>query len=246
MSAWSARFNVLRTTVFRTKNQRIREFHDAHYLRHNMRRLEHLASLGLPLAGRTVLELGAGIGDHTSFFLDRDCRVCTSDGRLELLEILRGRYPSLRIEHIDLDEDCPLVDVFEIVYAYGVLYHLKDPVRGLDTMARLCSSLLLLETCVSPGNDLSVNLVSENAHFASQAVGGVGCRPTRPWVFAALKERFPFVYSTCSQPWHPEFPLDWTKEMAGEGLTRAVFVASRQPLDLPELTPTLPDIQVRH
>ncbi len=38
------------------------------YRRHNSRRLEHLATLGLDLAGRKVLEVGAGIGDHTSFF----------------------------------------------------------------------------------------------------------------------------------------------------------------------------------
>jgi len=50
-----------------------------HYQRHNQRRLEHLASLGLDIAGCTVLEVGAGIGDHTSFFLDRGCEVVTSD-----------------------------------------------------------------------------------------------------------------------------------------------------------------------
>ncbi len=49
-----------------------------HYQRHNQRRLEHLATLGLSIAGSTVLEVGAGIGDHTSFFLDRGCHVvCT-------------------------------------------------------------------------------------------------------------------------------------------------------------------------
>jgi 16S rRNA A1518/A1519 N6-dimethyltransferase RsmA/KsgA/DIM1 with predicted DNA glycosylase/AP lyase activity len=47
------------------------DFHSNHYLRMNQRRLEHLASLGLPLSGRTVLELGAGIGDLSTFFLDR-------------------------------------------------------------------------------------------------------------------------------------------------------------------------------
>ena len=44
-------------------------------LRMNARRLEHLAGLGLPIAGRDVLEVGAGIGDLTSAFLDRGCQV---------------------------------------------------------------------------------------------------------------------------------------------------------------------------
>ncbi|HUK57003.1 MAG TPA: SAM-dependent methyltransferase, partial [Nitrospiria bacterium] len=34
-----------------------------HYQRHNQRRQEHLASLGLNIQGATVLEAGAGIGD---------------------------------------------------------------------------------------------------------------------------------------------------------------------------------------
>ena len=48
----------------------LEEFHGPHYLKHNQRRQEHLATLGLPLAGRSVIEMGAGIGDHTEFFLD--------------------------------------------------------------------------------------------------------------------------------------------------------------------------------
>src|SRR5688572_10851078 len=56
-------------------------FHAPSYLRHNARRLEHLATLGLPIAGSTVLEVGAGIGDHTSFYLDRGCTVTTVEAR---------------------------------------------------------------------------------------------------------------------------------------------------------------------
>ncbi|MEG4231950.1 hypothetical protein QUA40_07545 [Microcoleus sp. Pol11C3] len=56
-------------------------FHCDGYLRHNQRKLEHLASLGLDIVGKTVLELGAGIGDHTSFFRDRSCEVIVTEGR---------------------------------------------------------------------------------------------------------------------------------------------------------------------
>ena len=37
-------------------------FRNPHYQRHNRRRQEHLASLDLDLRGKTVLELGAGLG----------------------------------------------------------------------------------------------------------------------------------------------------------------------------------------
>jgi len=48
----------------------VAEFHADLYLRHNQRLLEHLATLGLPTAGRPMLEVGAGIGDLDGFFLD--------------------------------------------------------------------------------------------------------------------------------------------------------------------------------
>jgi hypothetical protein len=107
------------------------EFQAYHYLRHNQRRLEHLATLGLPLAGRTVIELGAGIGDHTGFFLDRGCSVLTSDGRKENYEILRQRWSWIDVRLLDLDDPDPdFHEVAEVVYCYGTLYHLSRPSRG--------------------------------------------------------------------------------------------------------------------
>ncbi len=224
------------------------EFHSAHYLRHNQRRLEHLASLGLPLAGKTVLEVGAGLGDHTNFFLDRGCRVTVSDGRAELVAALRGRFPELKVALLDLDRPDPTFhEVAEVVHCYGTLYHLSRPLQALEFLSRCCSGMLLLETCVSYGDREELKLVPERAYSPSQAVSGQGCRPTRPWIYARLKGFFEYVYLPTTQPWHEEFPLDWTsRPSTTAGLTRAVFVASRQPLSNPLLDETIPSRQVRH
>jgi hypothetical protein len=224
----------------------MKDFRDSHYIRHNQRRQEHLASLGLPLEGRTVLELGAGIGDHTSFFIDRNCSICVSDGRPELYETLQQRYSWMRTELLDLEKpNSNFNDVYDIVYAYGLLYHLSNPSLALDKMSQWCGDILLLETCVSMGNELAVNRVAEQKQNATQAISGQGCRPTRPWILNALRERFAHAYATVTQPWHPEFPLDWSVPSEGT-LTRGVFVASRRPLELPTLTSTLPIKQQRH
>jgi SAM-dependent methyltransferase len=216
-----------------------------HYIRHNQRRLEHLASLGLPLARRRVLELGAGIGDHTTFFLDRDCEVCVSDGRPENVDFLRQRYHWMRVETIDLEQPLTFNESFEIVYCYGLLYHLSDPAGAISKMASLCSDLLLLETCVSPGDELAIKPAAENRMDPSQSLIGRGCRPTRPWIMQNLRECFPHAYVTVTQPWHPEFPLCWDLPLTN-GLTRSVFLASRQPLSLPTLSATLLQRQHRH
>ena len=226
----------------------IAAFHSDHYLRHNQRRLEHLASLGLNLAEKTVLEVGAGIGDHTSFFLDRQCQVTTTEGRLDNLAILQQRYSDLAVRHLDLNEPDPeFNEKFDIVHCYGLLYHLHQPENGIAFMAAHCRQLLLLETCVSFGETELVNLCSEPADSPTQSVSGQGCRPTRPWILNRLKQHFPYVYLPFTQPNHEEFPLDWTNpSTSNAALTRAVFIASRQPLNNPLLTEEMPLHQQRH
>jgi Methyltransferase domain len=225
----------------------LEEFHSYHYLRHDQRRQEHLATLGLDLADRTVLEVGAGIGDHTSFFLDRGCTVTTSDAREENLELLRRRLPDCRVWKLDLDAPQAPDERFDIVYSYGLLYHLSRPAEALAFMAERCDALLLLETCVSFGDALAVNLVQEDVTNPSQAFEGTGCRPTRPWIVDQLRRHFEHVYVTQTQPWHEEFPLDWdvTAVPPPPALTRSVIVASRQALDLPSLTTEIPMRQTR-
>jgi hypothetical protein len=194
-----------------------------------------------------VIEFGAGIGDHTSFFLDRGCEVVVTEGRAENVALLRRRFPDRDVRLLDLDDPDPRFrEQAEIVYCYGTLYHLSRPAEALARMASCATELLLLETCVSPGDDERVNAIDEDASSPSQSVRGRGCRPTRPWVWARLAESFRHVYATRTQPWHEEFPLDWRFEYDPKRLTRAVFVGSRTRIDNRVLTPDLLERQTRH
>jgi FkbM family methyltransferase len=211
-------------------------FHSDHYQRHNQRRLEHLASLGLNLANKTVLEVGAGIGDHTHFFLDRSCEVTTTEGRPENLKLLQARYPGLPVAFLDMDQ--PEADanmMFEIVYCYGLLYHLKNPTEAIAFMSQHCTNLLLLETCVSYGDGEAINPCNEWAESPSQATSGWGCRPTRNWVYNQLKRHFNFVYLPITQPNHEQFPTDWSTDPQNDLLSRSVFIASRTAIHNPIL-----------
>ena len=217
-----------------------------HYLRHNQRRQEHLATLGLPIHGKRVLEVGAGIGDHTSFFLDRGCSVIVTEPRSENLAVLRARYPELPVIQLDLDIASPARERdVDIVYCYGVLYHLSHPAEAIAYMASRTSGMLLLESCVAYGDEDALNPVGEAEDNPTQAVAGRGCRPTRRWVRDRLARHFPHVYATVTQPNHPEFPVDWTTAQTDGGLTRAIFVASRDPIPNELLTETLPLSQRR-
>jgi hypothetical protein len=130
------------------------------------------------------------------------------------------------------------------VYCYGLLYHLQDPDTFLESISRRCSSLLLLETCVSVGDYEAINPIAE-PNIPSQAFHGVGCRPTRPWVFNRLKELFAHAYVPRTQPAHEQFPIDWTAAEPSSSLTRAVFIGSRHALANSKLLESLPDMQSR-
>lgn len=222
-------------------------FHAEHYQRHNQMRQEHLASLDLDLAGSTVLEVGAGIGDHTHFFLERGCDVLSTDARPENLEVLRWRHPNLRTQLLNLDDPRPSFnETFDIVYCYGLLYHLSNPADALAFMARCAGRMLLLETRVSFGDGEHVNPCAEDARVPSYSVLGKGCRPTRSWIFHQLQGLFPHVYMPLTQPRHEDFPLDWNAAPAlGQPATRSVFIAARQPLLHPLLVEEIPMRQRR-
>ena len=186
-------------------------FQDPYYKDINRRRQEHLASLRLPLANRSVLELGSGPGDHTPFFLERGCAVLVTDGRDVIVEALKSRYPHLPVAKIDLDRPPPRFFAADVVYSYGLLYHLENPGQGIDWMAAHTRSMLLLSTVVSFGAQSALRHTDEDAVILSQSMHGVASRPTRRWVFDRLRMAFSYVYMPVTQPSHPSFPLDWSR-----------------------------------
>jgi SAM-dependent methyltransferase len=224
------------------------QFHSDMYIRHTARRLEHLASLRIPVAGLSVLEVGAGIGDHTSYYLDRGCRITVSDARSENVDYIKKRFPACDVQLLDMEHP-PAIQAgpFDLVHCYGLLYHLKNPEQALEFLGRSARKMLFLETCVSFGDTEAINDVGEVQSDPTQAWSGVGCRPTRPWLFRKLKGLFEYVYVPKTQPNHEEFPIDWTAPAKHEApFSRAVFIASREKLDNPLLEPSLMPRQIRH
>jgi FkbM family methyltransferase len=225
----------------------VRAFHSEHYLKHNEARQNHLASLGLQLGNQRVLEVGAGIGDHTPFFLERGCSVVVTEARDENIRILKERYPKLEVAYLNMDAPRGFDELFDIVYCYGLLYHLEHPQEAIEFMAERTGKLLLLETCVSFGDEEAVNRVQEAVEDPTQSYQGVGSRPTRAWVFHQLKRYLPHVYVPLTQPDHEEFPTDWQRpNLHTAPLARSIFIASQVPLKNHLLVEQLPLNQIRY
>jgi len=219
-------------------------FTSKHYVIHNIARLSHLDSLGIDFKDKSILEFGAGIGDHTYYLLIKGANVYSTDGRPELVESIKFRFP-VEAEVIDCESQIDKIlelPRYDIIYCYGFLYHISNPSEFLDSIKDK-SDLLLLETCVS-SDHLKDDIYQTNEDIGNitQAKRGVGCRPTRNWIFKKLKENYKFVYIPKTQPNHPEFPKDWTLtfERTDTELIRAVFIGSNYLLENENLLTELP------
>ncbi|KPA17094.1 Methyltransferase type 12 domain protein [Candidatus Magnetomorum sp. HK-1] len=228
----------------------IYSFHSNEYLRINARRLEHLASLKISVEGMTVLEVGAGIGDHSHYYIDRGCRITITEARTESLQLLKKRYPNCDIQFLDLDAPSPIEgSPFDVVHCYGLLYHLSKPKQALSFLSQHTGKILFLETCVSHGDKSQINLIEEWQSDPLQSFNGIGCRPTRTWLFKELNDLFEYVYVPKNQPRHEQFPVDWTiaaKQQEDDRLYRSVFIASREPLENEVLSSILLSQQPGH
>jgi 2-polyprenyl-3-methyl-5-hydroxy-6-metoxy-1,4-benzoquinol methylase len=217
------------------------------YLRLNQRRLEHLASLGLDLIKKKVLDIGAGTGAHVPFYVCRGCEVTIADGRVANLAVARSRFPHLEVLLLDVENPGDEIAGrrFDIIHCYGLLYHLQHPGQAIRFMAERCDTLIL-ETFASAKDEVSAN-TSPRLVDGIESLDGTGCEPTRLWVMQELRSAFAHAYVTATQPWHEDFPMDWSAELVKHiQYPRAVFVASHKPIDNPALLTELPEQQPRH
>jgi SAM-dependent methyltransferase len=213
----------------------------------NIARLTHLESLGLPIESRTMLEVGSGIGLLTKFFEDKNCRIISTEARMENIQANLESHPYRNGSVFQCDLTVPhshdFIGSVDIVFCYGTLYHLHNPEIAIKDLARVTKGILLLETCVFREDNGQINPAREHTTTINQAVRETGCRPGRDWIVAALREYFPHVYVTATQPDHRDFPLAWPAP-DDDALKRSVFVASREKMTSPLLLDVLPEKQI--
>lgn len=187
-------------------------FNSTDYKNIDTARFEHLAGLEIPLKGKTILELGAGIGNHTENLKTYSPKkIISVEGREENYAYLQQRFVKhksiLPILH-NLELGLPDLAEYKIdvVYNYGLLYHLPNPEKLIKQLGKLKHETMVLETCVSTIGELNPTL--EPASNVSQAINGIGCRPNLSYLIELLKKEYSFVEVCNTQPNHPQFSLE--------------------------------------
>jgi SAM-dependent methyltransferase len=131
-----------------------------------------------------ILEVGAGLGHLGDAFAQLGFDVTSTDGRPEYVEAMKAR--GRRAFVLDLDTtDIDEAGDFDLVLAFGVLYHLARPEQFLRSCGKR-ARVLLLETAVCDRAAPVIHWVSEAGGWRGkdQALRGRGCRPSPAWVEA--------------------------------------------------------------
>lgn len=222
-----------------------------------MRRLEHIAGLHLPIFGKSVTDVGAGLGFMASYFLDRMCAVRLVDVSPTLLNLARLHFAAseppdvenLSFQAIDLDgARAGDLERRQVTVCCDMLWQAKDIDWSLRALAEMTDEILLLETRFAFGRreNLFVNADPDPDKMGNVRIAS-NVYPTRAWLWSKLGELFEHVYATRTQPNHPDFPLDWNSRngYSSDGFGRGVFVASRRPIQSPWLSSSLESVAIR-
>lgn len=212
---------------------KINVFKNSEAQRIDKARLEHLESLRLELKRKKVLDVNSGIGNFVPFFIQKNCQVVCLDGRWENIDELRRRYPNLSTGSYVLDvERNTLTNLgfFEVVFCYSSIYHVEKPALVLEKLGRICTEILLLESCITDYSEPLNLWVSESREF-NQALHGIGSRPTPSYLITSLhKAGFSYVYFPKKRPKHEDFIFKYQNNMSfsKDGhVIRQIFVASK-------------------
>lgn len=184
-----------------------------------------------PLALRTAIDVGCGSGYFSGRLNSLGLEVIGVDGRPQNVEDSQRRNPGIRFERFDA-EDRALrgLGKFDLVFCFGLLYHLENPLMAIRHLHALTGSLLLVEGVVFQGDQPIMGLVDE-LQSDDQGLNHLAFYPTEACLQKMLyRAGFAHVYKFAPMPDHPDYRR--TKRLPR---VRTMLVASHVPISAQSL-----------
>jgi SAM-dependent methyltransferase len=165
-----------------------------------------LAEIKTPLDLRTAIDVGCGLGHFSALLQSIGFEVTGVDGRHQNVQEAQRRNPDIRFSQFDAEDSAiRSLGKFDLVFCFGLLYHLENPLLAIRHLQAITGKLLLAEGVVFPGDALTMGLVDEGP-FDDQGLNHVAFYPTE----ACLQKMFycagyRFVYRFVAVPDHPGY-----------------------------------------
>jgi len=154
----------------------------------------------------SAADIGCGVGYFSKFLHDLGFQVTGIDGREENVAECRRRFPDIAFRQANVEDLRPEeAGTFDLIFCFGLLYHLENPFRAVRNLYALTRHVLLVESMCAPGPNPSMELLDEG-NVANQGLNYVAFYPTESCLIKMLyRAGFPLVYQFANLPTHEEF-----------------------------------------
>ncbi|HTQ61188.1 MAG TPA: class I SAM-dependent methyltransferase [Candidatus Solibacter sp.] len=175
---------------------------------------------------QTAIDVGSGLGYFSAYLHSLGLQVTAVDGRRENVEEAGHRVPQVKFHTINA-EDHALRELgqFDLVFCFGLLYHLENPFVAARHLHALTRNLLLVESVIFPGSEPIMALVDETSN-EDQGLNHLAFYPTEACLVKLLyRVGFPNVYLFSRMPEHEHYRSRHNARQA-----RTMLAASQSPL----------------
>ena len=182
---------------------------------------------------QTVLDLGCGLGYFSELLHGMGFEVLGVDGRAGNVAEAKRRYPQLNFQTADAqDPTLARLGSFDLVFCFGLLYHLENPFQVIRSISRLTSKLTFIEGMVYPSPEPAMVLLDEN-DLVDQGLNLMAFYPSESCLIKMLRRSgFPECYTPDPMPDHPGY-----RTGANGFRLRTLIVGSKISLPSPFLKP---------
>ena len=153
-----------------------------------------------------AIDVGCGVGYYTDVLNSLGFQVLGVDARLENVEEARRRYPQLQFQIADA-EDPKLSEIgrFDLVFCFGLFYHLENPFRLIRSLSSMTSRAIFLEGICYPSDEPALVLMDE-VESNDQGINAVAYYPSEVALVKMLERSdFSDCYLPTIAPEHPEY-----------------------------------------
>jgi FkbM family methyltransferase len=177
---------------------------------------------------KNVLDVGCGAGFFSGYLASLGLKVTAFDARSENVSVAQRRHPDIKFLVNDIeDTTVKRLGPFDLIFCFGLLYHLENPFLAVRNLHALTEKVLLIESRVTPGPFPSARLVDEIIS-EDQSMNYIALIPSELGLIKMLySSGFRYVYLSRIVPDHEDF-----RESVRLHRKRAIIVASKIALEV--------------
>ena len=165
-----------------------------------------LEEIRAPFSLQTAIDVGCGLGYFSQLLKSLGFQVVAIDGRQQNVDEAQRRNPHIRFFQVDA-EDATMVSLgkFDLVFCFGLLYHLENPMSTVRRLKDMTGKLLLVEAVVYPSDETIMAFIEESP-YEDQGLNHIAFYPTETCLLKMLyRAGFNHVYTFVTLPDHLDY-----------------------------------------